>query len=151
MDILVDAVKPILTDIIKAAITTGVKAAAGVLHDHLHLQCGRSADAWSEQQLDAVIDHVLGNGFTQQFLDIKNYLDGTLTSLRHDVAGDILGQAAIAEFRAFERDIEKNLFAFTPWLTDPMNPAKQRHFLAAYDQHPPARAIYLLHKVSQFC
>ncbi|OQV12426.1 hypothetical protein BV898_13302 [Hypsibius exemplaris] len=100
---------------------------------------------WTEEEIDAKVDTVLGNGFAQQLLDIKIYFDSALSGLEKDIKLEMLGQAVLAEFGAIQQRITETQLRFEQWLADPLDIDSQHRFLRAYERNDPEGALHWLH------
>ncbi|OWA50827.1 hypothetical protein BV898_15332 [Hypsibius exemplaris] len=142
MDELVSAVKTGLAPVVKAILGWQYYQSGW---QHGYHENMKTTFNWTEAEIDAKVDKVLGDGFAQQLLDIKIYLDAALSGLEKKIHLEILGQAVLAEFRAIQQRITETQLGYAQWLADPWDVNSQIYFLRAYERNDPGRALHWLH------
>ncbi|OWA51129.1 hypothetical protein BV898_15626 [Hypsibius exemplaris] len=135
MDIFVSGVTSIIASILKAIAAAGAKAVAKPIRDNVE---ALMADA----ELDAKIDTILGNEFTQQLLDIEAAVQGALDAVHKDIKHDHLKRAVHAEMRMFQQRLLDTDHRFGLWSNDPSSPFKQKDFTGTYGRNDHREAIY---------
>ncbi|OQV24163.1 hypothetical protein BV898_02113 [Hypsibius exemplaris] len=138
MDELISAVKTVLAPVVKAVVGRLAKTVGNT-------EKMKTTFNWTEEEIDAKVDKVLGDGFAQQLLDIKIYFDGALSGLEKKIHLEILDQAVLTEFRAVQQRIAETQLRYAQWLSDPLDRNAQDRFLRAYERNDPEGALHWLH------
>ena len=67
-------------------------------------------DKSNQKALAARIDSIMGDGFTQQLLDIKSHVEKPLTRAQNEIINDVLERAVLSEYRAFQQFYLREIF-----------------------------------------
>ncbi|OQV19963.1 hypothetical protein BV898_05968 [Hypsibius exemplaris] len=139
MDELAGALKTVLAPVVKVTLGKLVKAVGNTETLKTKFNLG-------EEEINANVDKLLGNGFAQQLLDIEDLFDKFQLELEKSIKLEIKEHKVLAEFRTLQQRIVETQLRYTKWFADPVDINLQRALRKAYLRNDPEGALHWLHQ-----